>query len=73
LIEGGIFEFLHRIVRTDIKPPIFHAMMKESGGKLNRWVLAQLNDTLKDIEGGFLAKFEKYLYLWPDPSGYDDC
>jgi putative hydrolase of HD superfamily len=61
LIEGGIFEFLHRIVLTDIKPPIFHAMMKESGEKLNRWVLAQLHDTLKDIEGGFLAKFEKYL------------
>jgi putative hydrolase of HD superfamily len=61
LIEGGIFEFLHRIVLTDIKPPIFHAMMKESGEKLNRWVLAQLKDTLQDIEGGFLAKFEKYL------------
>ncbi|MCQ4908512.1 HAD family hydrolase, partial [Phascolarctobacterium faecium] len=24
LIEGGIFEFLHRIVLTDIKPPLFH-------------------------------------------------
>ena len=61
LIEGGIFEFLHRIVLTDIKPPIFHAMMKESGEKLNRWVLAQLQDTLKDIEGEFLVKFERYL------------
>lgn len=36
-------------------------MMKESGDKLNRWVLAQLRDKLKDIEGGFLDKFEKYL------------
>ena len=23
LIEGGIFEFLHRVVVTDIKPPVF--------------------------------------------------
>ena len=27
LIEGGFFEFLHRIVLTDIKPPIFHKLI----------------------------------------------
>jgi len=61
LIEGGIFEFFHRIVLTDIKPPIFHAMMKESGEKLNRWVLEQLRETLQDVGGGFSGKFEQYL------------
>ena len=28
LIEGGIFEFLHRVVLTDIKPPVFHKLMQ---------------------------------------------
>ena len=27
LLEGGIFEMLHRIILTDIKPPVFHKMM----------------------------------------------
>ena len=31
LIEGGIFEFFHRIVLTDIKPPIYHKLVKEKG------------------------------------------
>ena len=33
LIEGGIFEFLHRLVLTDIKPPVFHKMMAEKGNE----------------------------------------
>ena len=62
LIEGGIFEFLHRIILTDIKPPIFHKLMMEKGEKLNKWVLEQLNDYVSGIKGDFLAKFEKYLF-----------
>jgi len=61
LIEGALFEFFHRTVLTDIKPPVFHRMMRESGEKLNRWVLSQLNDTLKDISKGFMERFESYL------------
>jgi len=61
LIEGALFEFFHRTVLTDIKPPVFHKMMRESGEKLNRWVLSQLNDTLKDISSGFMERFESYL------------
>ena len=30
LIEGGIFELFHRIVLTDIKPPVFHALSKKA-------------------------------------------
>ena len=61
LIEGALFEFFHRTVLTDIKPPVFHRMMRESGEKLNRWVLGQLKDSLKDISGGFMGRFEAYL------------
>lgn len=62
LIEGGIIEFLHRVVVTDIKPPVFHKIMKEKGNELNRWVLQQLDDDIKTIAGGFSDKFEEYFF-----------
>lgn len=62
LIEGGLFEFLHRIVLTDIKPPIFHQLMSEKGDKLNAWVLDQLQDRLDGIKGDFCGKFRRYLF-----------
>jgi len=62
LIEGGIFEFFHRIVLTDIKPPIFHMLMEKKGPKLNNWVLEQLEKQGFDqIKGSFFEKFRKYL------------
>ncbi len=61
LIEGGIFEFLHRLVLTDIKPPIFHRLMEEKGEELNRWVIEELRDDLQTIPGGFLKRFERYF------------
>ncbi len=61
LIEGGIFEFLHRLVLTDIKPPIFHRLMEEKGEELNRWVIEELRNDLQAIPGGFLERFERYF------------
>jgi len=65
LIEGGCFEFLHRIVLTDIKPPVFHRLMAEKGDKLNTWVLEKLQNKVGSLQGGFFAKFACYL---SDPS-----
>ncbi len=62
LIEGGIFEFLHRVLLTDIKPPIFHLMMEKSGDKLNRWVLEQLKADLGGVSPSFLERFESYFF-----------
>ena len=56
LVEGGIFEFLHRIVLTDIKPPIYHSLMKEKGDQINRWVLDELKGHLESLKGGFFEK-----------------
>ncbi len=61
LIEGGIFEFLHRLVLTDIKPPIFHRLMEEKGEELNRWVVEELRSDLQPIPHGFLERFEQYF------------
>lgn len=61
LIEGGLFEFLHRIVLTDIKPPIFHKLMAEKGELLNTWVLSQLQERLDGVNG-LQQKFHSYLF-----------
>lgn len=61
LIEGGIFEFLQRVVLTDIKPPVFHKMMAKKGKELNEWVLSQLNAVVAELNFDFAYKFEEYL------------
>jgi putative hydrolase of HD superfamily len=66
LIEGGLFEFLHRIVLTDIKPPIFHKLMRRKGKELNEWVLDQLMNKI-DVQEQFFDSFRRYLFtqIWP--------
>lgn len=61
LLEGGIFEFLHRIILTDIKPPIYHSLMKEKGEQINKWVLNELKGQLEGIKGGFFEKMSEYF------------
>lgn len=62
LIENFIFEFLYRLVLTDIKPPVFHRMMAERRQELNTHVLNELKgdfDCLNDAK--FKHKFESYF------------
>ncbi|HHV72446.1 MAG TPA: HD domain-containing protein [Clostridia bacterium] len=66
IIEGGVFEFLHRIVLTDIKPPIYHKLMEKKGDKLNQWVLEQLNNRVEGIRKDFMQRFESYLFASQD-------
>ncbi|HMK53782.1 MAG TPA: HD domain-containing protein [Methanobacteriaceae archaeon] len=62
LIEGGIFEFLHRLVLTDIKPPVFHKMMAEKGKELNQHVFKDLNFDMDGLgDKGFKQRFENYF------------
>ena len=62
LIEGGLFEYLHRVILTDIKPPIFYQLMKEQGDELNRWVVGQLQEYLEYVEDNFYEKFKEYYF-----------
>jgi putative hydrolase of HD superfamily len=62
LIEGGIFEMLHRIILTDIKPPVFYKMMAEKGPELNEYVLAQLGPEIAQVAGDFQERFRSYLF-----------
>ncbi len=62
LIEGAIFEMLHRIILTDIKPPVFHTMMHEKGPELNEWVLQNLESEVRSVKSGFQERFRRYLF-----------
>jgi len=67
LIEGGIFEFLHRIVLTDIKPPIYYQLIQdpETERKLNAWIVD--SKLIKEVPGlsgtSFLKRMRLYFHL----------
>lgn len=61
LIEGGIFEFLHRIILTDIKPPIYHKLMENKGASINAWILEQLRPNAEPLGGGFYERMVRYF------------
>ena len=61
LIEGGIFEFLHRNVLTDIKPPVFHELVRVHGKKLNAWVYEELKRRIPEINADFMARMEEFF------------
>ena len=62
LIEGGIFEFMHRTILTDLKPPVFHKMMEEKEEDLNNHVLEKLEDDFNGLKNDFKENFKKYLF-----------
>ena len=62
LIEAGIFEFLRRVVVTDIRPDVFRKALQKKSKEINAWVISKLAPSLKDIDNGsFLQKFQEYL------------
>ena len=61
LIEGGIFEFLQCNVLPDIKPQIFHEMMRVYGKELNAWVYQELRRRIPDIQEDFMEKMQLYF------------
>lgn len=61
LIEGGIFEYMHRNVLTDIKPPVFHELMRAHGKELNSWVYKELRRRIPGIDGNFIGNMQTYF------------
>jgi putative hydrolase of HD superfamily len=67
LIEGFIFDFLYRLVLTDIKPPVFHRMVAERREELNEYVLKELKEDLDALGNKeFKKKFKKYFSHSPN-------
>ena len=61
LIEGIISEFLHRVILTDIKPPIYHKLKKEMGYKIDEYVEKELAPYLEGIKGDFKRNMHLYF------------
>ena len=55
IIAGGIYEYLYRLVITDIKPPIFYQIKANPAHykQLTHWVLEQLQPRIQSLGGGF--------------------
>jgi putative hydrolase of HD superfamily len=63
IIEGGLFEFLQRLVITDLKPQIFYEIQKdgEKYRKLNEWVYDRLAFFISPLGEEFCTRFRRYF------------
>lgn len=63
VLEGGIFEYLYRLVITDIKPPVFYQIKAnpEHYRKLTDWVLEQLKPRVECLGPEFWERLRHWL------------
>jgi len=63
IIEGGLFEFLQRIIVTDLKPQIFHRIREDRSKyeQLNRWVFEQLAPIMLPLGEEICQRFQSYF------------
>jgi putative hydrolase of HD superfamily len=63
VIEGGIFEFLQRIILTDLKPQIFYKIKEDQlkYNQLNEWVYDHLINIISPLGENFGKKFQAYF------------
>ncbi|MCL4376966.1 MAG: hydrolase, partial [Actinobacteria bacterium] len=63
IIEDGLFEFLQRIVLTDLKPPLFYEIKqdKEKYLKLNIWVYNRIYPFIECLGEDFCTRFKNYI------------
>ncbi|MEW5910722.1 MAG: HD domain-containing protein, partial [Thermodesulfobacteriota bacterium] len=63
VIEGGLFEFLQRIILTDLKPQIFHKIKGDRSKyeQLNKWVYDQLAPLVSPLGEAFSSRFQAYF------------
>ncbi len=63
IIEGGIFEFLQRLIVTDLKPQIFNRIKQDRKKYklLNDWVYKQLEPVITPLGADFCRKFREYF------------
>ena len=70
IIEGGLFEYLQRLVLTDLKPQVFYKIKEdpERYQELNDWVLSELADVITPLGDGFCSRFRQYLTETDEPT-----
>lgn len=70
IVEGGLFDYLYRLVITDIKPPVFYRIKenREDYRKLTSWVISELRPVLQPLGDGFMSRMSEYL-MEPEERG----
>lgn len=68
VIEGGLFEFLQRLVITDLKPPIFYKIKSDKAKyrKLNDWVFGEIAPVISPMGKDFSERFRNYFSTLSD-------
>jgi len=63
IIEAGFFEYLQRIILTDLKPPLFYELKqnREKYFQLNQWVYERIYPVIKDLGEDFCVRFRNYI------------
>jgi len=64
VIETGIFDFLKRIVLTDLKPPLIYKIKEDNKKyrKLNQWVFDRVSPFVRVMGSGFVEKLKSHLF-----------
>ena len=63
IVEGGLFEYLYRLVITDIKPPVFYKIKANPAhyAQLTGWVFEQLEPRVRELGEPFWQRLRDYL------------
>ncbi len=60
IIEGCMFEFMQRVILTDLKPPVFHRIKRQKGEELQEFVLDELY-RIPGMDSGMMERFKSYF------------
>lgn len=61
IVEYGVFEFLSRVVVTDIRPDVFHYIQKSKASELNSWIKIQLDKIIAGENESFKERLEGFF------------
>jgi len=63
IIQGGFFEFLQRLIITDLKPQLFYTIKadKKKYQELNSWVIDSIKPILEPLSTTLLQNFQTYI------------
>ena len=61
LIEHSMFSFIRRLIITDLKPQLFHRVVREKGKEVNAYVLEEFDKLVPDMDPGFRKRLEDYM------------
>jgi len=70
IVEGGLFDYLYRLVITDIKPPVFYRIKENPDDyrTLTNWVLDKLRPRIMPLGDDFMSRMSEYL-MQPEDKG----